>query len=340
MALNDWAEFRHIRYLLAIVENESLRAAADQLHTSEPNLSVQARQFQETFALQLYVKGKDRRIELTETGIAFRSIARGLLNARDEAIAALIAIERGQVRSLSLGCTPCVDSSHLHLACELHREILPDCAIRRTHVDVSQLSEEISAGELDAALVTFPIAGKELDHLALCRDRLVACLRADHPLARKSLLHPRDLSGSRMVFYDPKRHPEGHGRLLKLLAGSGIQAGEHSRATHPYEIQSLVKAGDEVALVREGSVHDPDLTTRPVSGEDWFVETALVYHREIHPKTIPVLASQIRYRLLSRRGPSSDAGAGEVSAASSAMIGRPPKRETSSLCEDLRRRFA
>jgi hypothetical protein len=46
------AEFRHFRYLLALVEHSGFRAAADFLRTSEPNLCVQARRFQEDLGKQ------------------------------------------------------------------------------------------------------------------------------------------------------------------------------------------------------------------------------------------------------------------------------------------------
>jgi len=159
--MNNWAEFRHFRYLLAIVEHKGFRAAAEHLHTAEPNLSVQARQFQEAFAIQLFKKGKNGRIELTETGVAFKAIAQGVLDARDEALAALIAIERGQVRTLNLGCAPFVDPEVFRTACEIHKEVVPSCPIRPTHPEskhriplmvfgfevLSQRSWEISSAE-------------------------------------------------------------------------------------------------------------------------------------------------------------------------------------------------
>jgi len=40
----DWAELRHFRYLLVILEKQGFRVAAEELHTSQPNLTVQARQ--------------------------------------------------------------------------------------------------------------------------------------------------------------------------------------------------------------------------------------------------------------------------------------------------------
>jgi DNA-binding transcriptional LysR family regulator len=295
--MNNWAEFRHFRYLLAIVEHKGFRAAAEHLRTAEPNLSVQARQFQEAFAIQLFRKSKDGRIQLTETGVAFKAIAQGVLDARDEAIAALVAIDHGQVRTLNLGCAPFVDPELLRVACEMHKEIVPGCTIRPTHGDSVQLVEELLLGEIDAAIMTLPVIDSRLCIEAIRRDRLVACLRADHALASKAALRPADLQNNLAVLYHPQRHPEAHARLLDWLGEGGIQIGKFSRASHPTEMQALVKAGYGLALIREGTVLDAELTTRPIARVDWAVDTAFVYNKQLHPKTIPVLARNLRRRL-------------------------------------------
>jgi DNA-binding transcriptional LysR family regulator len=295
--MNNWAEFRHFRYLLAIVEHKGFRAAAEHLHTAEPNLSVQAKQFQEAFAIQLFKRGKNGRIELTETGVAFKSIAQGVLDARDEAIAALIAIERGQIRTLNLGCAPFVDPEVFRAACEIHKEVLPSCPIRPTHGDAIQLVQELVSGEIDAAIMTMPVNDSRLCVHAIRRDRLVACLRSDHPLAQKAAVLPADLQDNLSILYHPQRHPNAHARLLRLLGEAGVQIDEFSRASHPAELQSLVKAGYGLALISEGSELEAELTTRPVAGVDWTVDTAFIYNKQLHPKTIPVLARHLRRRL-------------------------------------------
>jgi DNA-binding transcriptional LysR family regulator len=295
--MNNWAEFRHFRYLLAIVEHKGFRAAAEHLHTSEPNLSVQARQFQEAFDIQLFTRGKDGHIQITETGVAFKPIAQGLLDARDEAIAALVAVERGQVRTLSLGCAPFVDPELLRAACEIHKEIVPGCPVRPTHGDTVQLLEELVLGEIDAAIMMLPVNDQRLCVQRIRRDRLVACLRADHALAAKAALRPADLQGNLAVLHHPQRHPSAHARLLELLARAGVQIEEFSRASHPAEMQALVKAGCGLALICEGTPLDTELTTRPVAGVDWAVDTALVYSKQHHQKTIPLLARHLKRRL-------------------------------------------
>ena len=64
----DWAEFRHFRYLLKILEKGGFRVAAEELRTSQPNLTVQARQFQEQASVRLFRKLRNGQIRPTETG--------------------------------------------------------------------------------------------------------------------------------------------------------------------------------------------------------------------------------------------------------------------------------
>jgi DNA-binding transcriptional LysR family regulator len=262
----EWAEFRHFKYLLAILELQGFRAAAEQLHTAQPNLSIQAKQFQESASIRLYNKMKDGRIKPTETGIAFKFIAKTVLDAREEAIEALIAIERGDITTVRFGCSPLADQALFNDFCQMHKEFLPNCQIRQERSDTTQLIEDVVKGAIDAALVTLPLDNAALQVEEVKRDRLVACLRKDDPLSFKSSLLPKDLQSNLSVFYHPQRHPDAHLRLLELLEHVGVRIEDYSRASHPTEMQALVKDGCGIALVREGAALDSALTTRPVTG--------------------------------------------------------------------------
>ena len=58
-------------------------------------------------------------------------------------------------------------------------------------------------------------------------------------------------------------------------------------------MQTLVKGGHRFALIREGTHLDEELTTRPIAGVDWTVDTALIYHKVRHPKTVPILVKRL-----------------------------------------------
>ena len=292
--MNDWAEFRHFRYLLTILEKQGFRAAADELHTSQPNLTVQARQFQENARVHLFRRSRNGRIRPTEAGLAFIGLARLLLELRDETLDALHAIERGEVVSVCFGCTPLADQALFRALCDMHKALLPSALVRPTHGDADQLVEEILSGTVDLALVTLPVSHSELHIEEIRRDRLVVCLREDNVLARKPALLTADLQDNLAILYHPQRHPAAHARLIELLNSIGVQIGAHSYASHPSEIQALVREGFGVALIREGTPLEDGLTTRPIAGIDWTVDTALVYHKQRHPKTIPILSRRFK----------------------------------------------
>jgi hypothetical protein len=54
-------------------------------------------------------------------------------------------------------------------------------------------------------------------------------------------------------------------------------------------MQMLVKEGHGFALIREGTILDDELTTRPIAGVDWTVDTGVIYHKVRHPKTVPII---------------------------------------------------
>jgi DNA-binding transcriptional LysR family regulator len=290
----DWAELRHFRYLLAILERQGFRVAAEQLHTSQPNLTVQAKQFQQNASIRLFQKMRSGRIRRTETGTAFISLAKLLLETRDEVIDALVAIDRGEIDAVRFGCAPSVDLSLFRGFCGLHKEILPHCTIRPTHADPVQLAEEVVNGSIDAAIVTLPLKHPELRIEEIQTDRLVVCMRRDNPLAKKAQLNALELQENLTVLYHPQRHPDAHELLLELLADAGVKIDEYSLASHPSEMQMLVKEGFGFTLIREGTPLDDELTTRPIAGVNWAVDTAVIYHHQRHPKTVPILVKKFR----------------------------------------------
>ena len=147
---------------------------------------------------------------------------------------------------------------------------------------------------VDAAIITLPLTHPDLRVEILRRDRIVVCLRKDHPLAAKAALPVSDLQDNLSIIYHPQRHPDAHIRLLELLHEAGVTLGEYSCASHPSEMQALVGEGHGVALIREGTPLEEGLMTRRLAGVDWTVDTAVIYHKQRHPKTVPILVRELK----------------------------------------------
>ena len=139
----------------------------------------------------------------------------------------------------------------------------------------------------------------------------------------KTALQPADLQKNLTILYHPQRHPIAHARLLELLGDAGVELEEYSRASHPSEMQTLVKDGYGLALIRQGTTLENELTTRPIAGVDWTVDTVVIYHQERHPKTLPVLVRKFKRQL--RKGEK------QTTAAKLGSSSRPTKDESAQL---------
>ena len=298
LGVNDAAEFRHFRYLLAVAEHKGFRAAAERLNLTQPSLSKQAQEFQEAFKLRLFQRTRSGRTRLTPTGTAFIPIARDLLDARDDAIAALLYIQKGATPVLRLGCSSFVDGDLCQSAYELHKQLMPSCAIYPTHGDTSQLLQELSNDRIDAAIVTLPVSDPRFRVENIKKDRLVVCLPADDPLASKAALLPIDIENKLTIFRHPAQHPMAHARLLELLSEIGVESDQQSHSSHPHDTQMLVKQGFGFALMREGTTLESGLTTRPIIGVDWTVDTVLVFKANTSLKTLPIVVRNLRRKYM------------------------------------------
>jgi hypothetical protein len=91
-------------------------------------------------------------------------------------------------------------------------------------------------------------------------------------------------------------------------------------------MQTLVKGGHGFALIREGTTLDEELLARPIAGVDWTVDTALIYHKLRHPKTVPILVKRL-IKQLPQNGKESAPNKVSISIQTSTTTEkRPPQR--------------
>ena len=95
-------ELRHLRYFVAIAEEQSFTRAAERLWIAQPGLSTQMRRLEDELGIQL-LERHSRGINLTRAGELFLERARAVLAASDLAAATGRDLEAGVVGSVRLG---------------------------------------------------------------------------------------------------------------------------------------------------------------------------------------------------------------------------------------------
>ncbi|MGW5397564.1 transcriptional regulator CynR [Streptomyces sp. NPDC003952] len=114
-------ELRHLRYLLAVAEHAGFTRAAEELRISQPTLSQQIKQLENTIGVQLLDRTGRNGVRLTDAGETYARYARRALHdlaAAERAVHDLADLSRGHLR---LAVTPTFTAYLVGpLAAELH----------------------------------------------------------------------------------------------------------------------------------------------------------------------------------------------------------------------------
>ena len=96
---------RHLRYLLAVADNAGFTRAAEALHVSQPTLSQQIRQLEETLGVVLFDR-TSRTVKPTDAGQAYIECARRVLVELEAGKRALHDVKDLSRGTLRLAMTP------------------------------------------------------------------------------------------------------------------------------------------------------------------------------------------------------------------------------------------
>ena len=142
---------RHIRYFLAVVEHRNFTRAAEALYVSQPTLSQQVRQLEDTLHVQLFDRS-GRTIQLTDAGEAWLLYAQRAvydLEAGRRAIHDVQDLSRG---SLRLAMTPTFTAYLVGPLIEEFNQRYPGVTLNIKEMSQEQIELLLSKDELDVGI--------------------------------------------------------------------------------------------------------------------------------------------------------------------------------------------
>lgn len=261
-------ELRHLRYFVAVAEEENVTRAASRLHVSQPALSRQIRDLEEELNLELFLR-RSRSLRLTEAGRVFLEETRAVLRRLEDAIGSARAVAEGVGGEIHVGFAPSLTVDLLPNALRRFQESQPGARVRLHDLSTQEMVDGLQSEELHVALMIRPsirasagIMFKELRRLGIC-----VAVHPSHPLASARKVGLADVAKDRLIGYDSTKYPEYTAWLKKLFSKASDRpriAEEHEGSTG---LVAAVEAGRGVALVQEGfeCFSGPRLTVRALS---------------------------------------------------------------------------
>ena len=247
-------ELRHLRYFVAVAEDEHYGRAARRLRVAQPALSAQIQDLEHEIGCQLFDR-LPRGVRLSAAGKVFLEDCRRILQEVSEATVRAERTARGLTGTLRVGFT---ESASWH-------GLVPDSLrdFRRGHPEAdlqlhSQLSvdqvEAVRSGRLDAGFVYVPVSDPEIAQIAVATHQVVLATPRRHPVSKVKRLRLRDLAETDFVWFPRRRHPGHYDRLLEACARGGLANPRIvQEAVDQATMLSLVSCGLGVAFVTDAT---------------------------------------------------------------------------------------
>src|SRR5580658_195993 len=207
-------ELRHLRYFVAVGEEQHYGRAAQRLHIAQPALSCQIQDLEDEIGCRLFDR-LPRGVRISAAGKSFLEDARRILQQVNESVARAGRVARGQSGTLRIGFP---ESASWHGVVpdsfRQFRERQPNAELQLNPLSSLEQIEAIRSGRLDAGFVyNIPETDRELDQVGVGLHRLVLAAPKGHPLTKLRKLRLRDMVEADFVWFLRRQSPIYYDRL-------------------------------------------------------------------------------------------------------------------------------
>ncbi len=256
-----------IRAFLAVARFNSFRQASQLLYVSQPALTVQMQQLEESLGLRLFDRDT-RRVVLTPAGHALMPMFQHLIseleaiveNAKD-----LAMLRQGKV---SLACVPSIATTYLPEAMMRFRKQHLNVKFDLRDANGQRVVAMVRADEVEFGITNSDQKWPDLDVIGLYREEIHAVFPKSHPIADMKVAKLEDILNYPLIILDAEFNSRAVLEAAFLTLGRLVKPACEPKYTST--AIGMVRAGLGIALLGSlvisasnlGSY--PELCSRPI----------------------------------------------------------------------------
>ena len=237
---------RQFKALVTIAKLGSFTKAAEQLHLSQPALTVQIHDLETALGGRVLDRNT-RSLRLTPLGNDLIPLLEGVLRGIDSVLASSRGLASKTSGTLSIAATPSAFSTILAATIPGFRRQYPDISIRVRDAVAHRVVSMVKAEEVDFGIGCLDKAGPDIQITPLFADRLRVLFATSHPLAQKKSIALIDLVGFPLIMLDAESG-------VRSLIDRGFESIGHP-VVPAYEVSfistaiGMVKAGLGISIL-------------------------------------------------------------------------------------------
>ncbi|MEO6847663.1 MAG: LysR substrate-binding domain-containing protein [Chthoniobacterales bacterium] len=248
-------ELRHLKYFTAVAEELNFRRAAENLHVSQPSLSIQIKQLEEEIGAQL-LNRNTHGVILTAAGTRFLEDCRRILLDAEDSTRIVKRIARGEEGRLSIGFVSSLGHGLLPGILRAYRKKYPDVELQLAEMDTTQQMDALHANRLDLGFIGLglPRDTADLQLTLVAQEKLVAVLPQDHALLQRRPRVPKFLRLSALakesfLLSARQNAPIYNPWIVTLCQQAGFQPHVVQETGQPVTVLNYVAAGLGVTVL-------------------------------------------------------------------------------------------
>jgi DNA-binding transcriptional LysR family regulator len=244
------ATLRQLRIFEAVARHLSFSRAAEELHLTQPAVSMQVQALEELAGLPL-TEQSGKKVRLTPAGEEVARQARRIalqLREASEALAAMQGVEAGR---LMIGVVSTAKYFAPALLAEFRRRH-PGVELRLLVNNRGTTVRQLAENEIDLAIMGEPPKEFETEAHAFAEHPLIFIAAPDHPLADKRRIDPQRLIGETLLIRE-----QGSGTrsaLERYLTEHELSAENTMELGSNETIKQAVMAGLGIAFISEHTI--------------------------------------------------------------------------------------
>jgi len=235
-----------LRAFVAVAKLGSFRAAAEELHLSQPALSRRIEKLEATLGVRLFHR-TTRQVDMTTVGRQFSHRASELLDGLDESLMGIRDVATQLSGETTLACMPSAVRYFMPAILMAYHERYPRILVRVIDQGANQIITSLLRNEADFGLNYVGMQEPDLEFVPLMKEAFVLACRVDHPLAQKKRVTWAELNGHKYLSVTK----DSANRLLfdMALSDNVHRPRWYCEAQHVSTLVNLVEAGMGVAAV-------------------------------------------------------------------------------------------
>jgi len=276
-------ELRHLRYFVAIAQEENISQASKRLHVSQPSLSRQIRDLEDEVGIAL-LKRSAKAIQLTESGQVFFAEAKAALQRVEDAVSLTRAIAKRKQNHIRIGHSAASSIEAIPKILGIFQRMHLQAKVELRTLTTQEMLRGLHCGELDICLSVWADSEGLQDLVVeeIGSYNLLVAAPKMHPFARLRRVPVRDVAKEPVLTLFRSSYPWYNSFIARLLSqhdDSFKFAEEHE---HPESVIAAVEAGRGVAIVYDVMARPMAhrVVVRPLTPSPPRAPLVLLYRRE------------------------------------------------------------